>query len=962
MKKILDWLVLVTIHIIACAVIIAAFWPMAQWYFANPIFPPSKENTQAKPLWGVDFYYTTTLTKLLRDNVTLPTTGWGYQWFTGWPFLSNYPILNYYLILPFTYFFDLIAAVKIWMLVSFAFYFIGIYATCYLLSRNPVVSALIAIGGIYSVGVYGTLMWGGSLPNHATQAFLPWVVFFLILYLNKNNTRYLFLSSLLAGIAIWGHPQIVIAYIYPFTAILLLFSFWGISFVSRIKALLIFVGISFLIGLPLLYTTMGSALKVLLITNSTEVASSTARTPSATTEAIAAFHRAQPARIYIDTNTTIFALLAFAFIFFLFTFVFFSERRKRFLAVFPFLILAAYMSFYIWIFSYGISIYHGGWYRLFWATPFWLGMVASSLWGSAQVSITQKFARFSLPLLVLVSFFVCVIGVVSLLTFSKGVKERVIPRSNASSAYPDVLNLRTDTADRQKLRKKLVPDWLPADQTDFRLYCADQTVNIWWNAIYKMPLARGYLDPPVSAQNRGYFFWLDAALSQDNKTGEDQLVASFKYPPEVAFNNTLFLIDWYAVKYFEAGHEGPTVFAPIPKSLDKSEYMDRQQILDFNDEKYHTGNQKLHYYAIKDQYVSPILIGTNAKTLGIVATDQGYETIIRGIGDMNISSQKLIPIKLGSHLDKISARDLSAMDALILYDYTYKNRGNAFRLVQEYVKRGRKVFIDTGVEVKESVSDELPEIFPFERSDRKSMGSAWGFDVIDERFSEDIDFSVFDPPLFDTYEWKVSFPRGASGLREGVEVILKNHDIPILISYGVGEGKTVWSGLNLPYHVIRSHNEQEIQFFQNILTSLFSTLPEGENIAADISFVSPQQRTIMVNGAKGVLFKEQAYPGWHAAIVSAGKKYASTIYKAGPAYPGFMYVRLPSELLNKQSTITFQYRGSLMSWILIILAFGVIIVVLEESILAGKVLGKVYRFLWKEISLRLGFWWKREDE
>lgn len=967
MKKTTLFLLAIVLHTIAVGVIIVSFLPMAKWYFENPIFPASNLNVEAKPLWGVDFYYTVTLTRLLRENFTLPPAGWGYAWFTGWPLLSNYPLLHYYVIAPLSYFFGLIPAVKLWMLVSSTLFFVGLYATCYALSRNIAFSLILAIAAIYSVGTYGTLMWGGSLPNHATQAFLPWVVFFLILYLKKQRVSYLLLSSLLTGLAILGHPQIVIAYIYPFSAILLVFSFWGIPLLSRIKALFIFVSISFLIGLPVLYTSMGDALKVLVVTNSTEVASSTVRIPSAESGAIAAFHKAQPLRIYGDTNTTVFVFLGAAAFFFLV--VLFLKRQVRLLlSILPFLILTLYSAVYIWIFSYGISIYHGGWYRLFWVPPLWLGMLASSLWGSAQVSLREGAVRFVRYVFPIGSLAILLLGSFFLLSFSKDVKERIIPRSNPSSAFPDILNMHTDSLGQERLKKELVPSWIPQDEIHFRIYGSDQTVNIWWNSLFKMPLARGYLDAPVSAQHRGYFFWLDAALSQDSITGEDQLVGSFKYPPSIALNNTLFLIDWYAIKFFEAGHAGPTVYAPLPKWLSTDFYMNQGIELEFNKEKYNTGGQTLHYYQLRDQYVSPILLATNAPTLGVIATDQGYETVVRGLADMNLGSKEVIPIKLGSDINKLSTSDLTSMDALILYDYTYSNRESAFGRIGDYVGQGKKVFIDSGVEVKESQDNgPLPEIFPIEKTFRKPIGASWNIEMSDERFIEGVDFSQFDPPLFDTAEWKFSHPQELSDVRSNTQIILKNHGIPLMISQRLGEGEVVWSGLNFPYHVIRFHNHQEVQLFKNIITYLMKDAPQStfqSNTSAhpayEASFKSAQKREVRTTGAFGVLFKEQAYPGWIAKAVSGGKNQNLKIFKAGPAYPGFMYVRLP--LTGVHTTVTFTYVGSLASWVLSLLSLFVVFALIEEALLGGRILGRLRKAAWKMAYNRTTTWWKKEDE
>jgi len=964
MKKYISILTLVILHIAAVVVIVAAFWPLAQWYFENPTVPASNVNSQARPLWGVDFYYTVTLVSLLKDNFVLPPTGWGYQWFTGWPLLSSYPILHYYFIVPFTHFFDLISAVKIWMLVSFALFFIGLYASFYLLSRNIAFAVVLAIAAIYSVGVYGTLMWGGSLPSHATQAFLPWVVFFLLLYLKKKRISYLLLASLLNGFAIWAHPQIVIAYIYPFAAILLVFSFWGMPLLSRIKSLFVFVGISFLIGLPLVYGSMGEAFKVFFVTNSVEVASSTARTPSATADAIAAFHRAQPARIYVDTNTTTFVFLAASFFVFLIVLLF-KRQGKLLLSVLPFLVLALYSVVYVWIFSYGVSIYHGGWYRLFWVTPFWLGLLGSSFWGIAQESFPEKVVNLKhvrMVFLTFISFGIVIFGYISLTTFSKKIQERIIPRSTPSSAYPDILNLYKKNQQLGELKGRMIPSWIDGSNTHYRLYTGDQTINIWWNALYKMPLARGYLDPPVSITNKGYFFLVDASLNQQTGTGEDQLVGEFKYPEPVALNNTLYFVDWYAIKYIESG---PTMaaYTPLPNSFSNGTYIKRDERIDFNNKKYNKGDMSLHYYEVDDGYTSPILLATNAPTLGIIASEIGYETIIRGLADMNLSSKQVIPIKLGQYIDRLKSSDFAAIDALIVYDYNYSDKGNAYRLLSDYLKKGKKLFIDTGVEVKEATSTDLPEIFPMNQSERKPLGKTWDFELGESGLMKDIDFSVFDPPIFDDQAWSITYPLDDSDVREGSTILLKNKGKPVMISYSIEGGQVIWSGINLPYHVIRKHNVEEVRFFKNIIQRLVDGTERSAKVPIyESEFINPQKRQVTTQGGKGILFKEQGYPGWRANAESSKSKENVKIYKAGPAYPGFMYVRLPENMVQKEGKITFSYHGSNIAWILSIGSFVLAIFITEEALFKGIILGRLRRLAWRKLRMSVNAWWRREDE
>src|SRR5205823_4174663 len=101
----------------------------------------------------------------------------------------------------------------------------------------------------------------------------------------------------------------------------------------------------------------------------------------------------------------------------------------------------------------------------------------------------------------------------------------------------------------------------------------------------------------------------------------------------------------------------------------------------------------------------------------------------------------------------------------------------------------------------------------------------------------------------------------------------------------------IWSGMNLAYHLNRNHNIEEAKFFDNILSYLVNiskpTVP-----TYNVEFSSSNLRTITTQNAKGILFKEQAYDGWKANFIGNKSSGSISIFKAGPAYPGFMYIPL----------------------------------------------------------------------
>ncbi len=452
-------------------------------------------------------------------------------------------------------------------------------------------------------------------------------------------------------------------------------------------------------------------------------------------------------------------------------------------------------------------------------------------------------------------------------------------------------------------------------------------------------------------------------MSMDKTTGQDQLVGVFKYPKNVATNNTYFLIDWYSIKYFEGGRGGPTTYAPLPVSLDTKDLIKNEKSLIFDKEKYNTGGQGLRYYEFRDEYISPIMHATNAPTVGVFATDEGYETIVRFLADANLGSKAVIPIKLGSNIDGVNSADLRTFDAIVLYNYKYQNKKRVFTQLSDYVKKGGRLFVDTGAEVVESSASSLPELFPIENTVRTPLGSEWDLANTSGPLGDGVDFYKFDPLLFDDAEWKMSYPPNSADLRSGSTVLLAHRNRPIVVSQKLGEGKVIWSGINLPYHVSRFHNEQEILYFANIIKNLLSGHGSDASYPdSTVQFFSAQKRAITTANGKGILFNEEHYPGWRASVRSGNVSRSLSIWSAGPAYPGFMYVSLPREFVDFQSTVTFTYWGSAATWFFAMISFIAIIYIIEGVAFRGIILGNSTRWLAHTIYKRMKRWWVKDTE
>ena len=935
------WAVL---HLVVVFAVVYAFWPIATWYLAY------------RPVWGVDFFLLPNLANLLSENLVRPWASWIYAWFGGYPI--SYGFLFVYLGSFLDKFLDLVVGTQYFVVASSVLFVLGSYFLFFVICRNFVLAGVLAVATAYSGGVYQTLTWAGSLPSYIAQSSFPWALGFLVLFLKTSNYKFLLTSALISGLSVLGHPLTFVIYIVPATMILIFSRFeHGFKLLEKIKIAGIFILISTIVGLPVFGQLAGFALKYAFKPSYSGAALSTTEASGAVDVGAAAFNKLQPARMFSDNHPAPFILLAIVAGLFLLS-VILGRKPKPVLAGIPYILIAAYFAFYVWLFGQGISIYHGGWYRLFWHVPVWIGMLVCAFWFQSFVNFSYAVKTNILRLVLNLGATLAILLIGRSYLYASGYGSAIasiIYRSQVSSSHPDILNLKITDKDRSELKMRLLPGWINGDDTNWRLYSGDQTVNLWWNSMFKMPLARGYLDPPIEPDRRGFLFLLDAGLSEDE--GQAQLSFSFKYPQESAISSTLFLVDWNSVKYFEGGHIG-SVFKPVPQYLTEL-LVKREEVLSFDELKYTKRSVTLKFVEFKDEVTSAILTSTNASTLGIFATEIGFENVLRAISLLdNNNSQKLIPVKLGKMIDEYNLKELSNFDALYLYDYDFKNGDKTFKRLAEFVSGGGRVYVDTGVEVKNS-SGVLPELFPVKEVERKGMGKEWDLEVPETNFSEGVDFSKFSPLVFDGNEWNVS-SASVSDLRDQATVIMKHKGRVVFASQKFGSGEVIWGGFNLPYHVIRDYNSEEAKFFNKILAALVD-LGVKKPADSEVRFVNSNTREITTVGARAVLFKEQAYSGWSAKLKEneQGKSGRLKIYKAGPAYPGFMYIPLPN---TGKSKVELTFSGSGIYKVQIIVSVVTVLFLVDGVVLGGLFLGRLRRFVWNLSKRKIGKWWEKEEE
>ena len=971
-----------------------AFFVSMVVYFAWPIL---SLYWNQKPAVGIDLFLSVDFVTYIHNHFNWPWASWKYIWYGGTPLAQTYPLLHFYLMQPLLHWFSAVAAVQVYVLASYVLFFVSSYLLFYSLSRSRPFSALLVIACAYSFNLWSQLYWAGSIPYTATLFLLPLSLFLVHRgYESGNkqsfspNKKYLYFSALLTGTFILGHPQSFIGYTVPLTTIFILF-FWDkktkIFHWGKIFTLFIYGLIVLAVGFPMVGTGLVIFKGFVNIINSLFAGVSTVSQEGVADSAAATSGTLNPVErmgdIYTRSNPLLFWALGISFAIALITLVLVVIVRRRFShnmkLLLPFSLMFAYTVIFIFSFAKGLNPIAGGWYRVFWPTMTVLGSLAAVLWRTATNNleiIIEDFLGKSftvrVPLAILTGFIglaVFFVGNDFLQTTYLSFQKETLGLVSESSAFPTVLSLDLGKDQWPQKLPKLTPDWINPNDMSYRLYDMDATVNIWWSSVFKLPLARGYLDAaPTGPDSENYSGW---QYLQNITFSKDEVVERYDYTVDQARAMAAFFIDWHAIKYWEGAPVYGRNYASAPSSYigeDKDLISQSESVFTKRPARYFQiegrgwdipeTDQELKYYEVNEALTSPIYMGSNAPSILVIGDRIGQDTVMRDLGLLNINSRRGIIVQWNEPIDKLGKDDMANFDVVFAYRYKYNSYGKAFRRLEDYVKDGGKLFIDTGTEQKESTSDNLPDVFPFEQSERKPLGKDWDWKITESEIGKGVKFEAFSEPMYDEAPWSFSYPTGA--LDQGTEVIAQNHSHPILAAQTIGKGKVIWSGMNFFGHVQRFKNDEEIKLLKNILFN-FADFSQDKNVK--VSYQRPQAEKVIIRGkaSRALLFKEAAYSGWEVRVKADGFDQKLPIYQAGPMVPGYMYVVLPEQAQKGSFEAVFKYKGELVYKLTYLVSFLSIFLVLDliffQAIISrflGRVLGRVQR--------RVGKWWEKEEE
>lgn len=859
----------------------------------------------------------------------LPVNAWDHFFFNGAPRTIDAAWLHHTLASFLAQAIGLYKTIKIYPIVSFALGVLFVYFLFYELSRSILLSLGLAISFVMGGGYYFPLFNGGVVLSAISQMFLPAQLYFLARFLKRGSYRNLLLGSLMSVLGLASHGNLMMFFGFIPASIFVLFSNRETNALITKKTIFnafIFGAVTFTVGAYVIWPFLQAALQGGFVTGIF------AKVKSNPEIIRAMFAFTDQGIIYGFILSVPIALI-------------FWLIRKRFdKTVRP--VLAILIFYLLWMGSctytgnplYG-SMFPG---RFYWVWPLFLGCLTAVLLAPLSEyqapSLGLKTAKF-------LGFGLIKLAVFSAIIFSPITHFRDLDDFLTQIEIPQ----KWETYDiTEKAREKYwyLLEMVDAKDTQFRLESRGGSVNLGWFHVSDIPLSEGYTR--IFTRRGGYwqnrFYTVIAAPNWENQ----------QIPGEMAKQQALFFLDWYGVKYFESTlggeqREAAAYFYENPPYVERSK----------------TFGNKRSVFVFSPEYVSPIVTSVNVPVVGFVGGEDAYMYFLKDIAMLNLNSSYLVPVKLSKTISGIPADKLALVDALVIYDFQKGNPlfyNNGWDKILNFVKNGGQAWIETGGNSIEKESGYLPAVFPITANKYGPLDENW---QPGGKLAGKIDFSSLGPLVFQDTPWKISYSLKES-VKSGAEVLLTQKGYPIAVIQEIGEGKVIWTGLNIWYrpeefrHQKKGMNEAGV--IRLFLDELFGELPR-KRVQSQVKRDEPEHVEVVGQGFSGVVFKENSpWGGWQAVVEAGSKKERLPILTAGPE---LMYIPIPKEMRIGEIKVFIDYRGSPLYWFCLFVSLASLLVVILYLIFGNLIL-RPFRSMgvatnFRGLKKKISSWWESEE-
>jgi hypothetical protein len=262
-----------------------------------------------------------------------------------------------------------------------------------------------------------------------------------------------------------------------------------------------------------------------------------------------------------------------------------------------------------------------------------------------------------------------------------------------------------------------------------------------------------------------------------------------------------------------------------------------------------------------------------------------------------------------AYIDDYSTADLSRYPALVLLGYRYHDRTRAWGLVDDYVRAGGSLYVDTGwqyVDPDWDLGSPAPSVLPVNEL-------RWGaLDPSAPVMASGVPTGSWGAMTYGSSSagWGAS-SAGAASVRQGAQPLVTVGGRVVVAREQVGRGRVVWSGMNLIAHAAGAGSSAEDSFVAGLFSWLLGDATSGAQTDLGVTWLSDDQSRLDLTSRSGpswVLFKESSAPGWSARLQWPDSPGISSGSRSVPILDGeldFMLVRLDSVPPGAQLVFTY---------------------------------------------------------
>jgi hypothetical protein len=371
------------------------------------------------------------------------------------------------------------------------------------------------------------------------------------------------------------------------------------------------------------------------------------------------------------------------------------------------------------------------------------------------------------------------------------------------------------------------------------------------------------------------------AFQQNNFFSEEDLIY-------VEPRATTEIASWFGIKYVIANPE----FDPVER-LKKAGFTSHLSSVV-------KGGYQLYEFPQAEPIVS---LNNKPRILVIGRQDlKMYDLVFRKALFNMIPYDQAMLIKGSERVTDYSKEELEQFELIWLYGHQYQNdkqQQKSWSLLDKYVKQGGRLFLDTGWQyTTDDWQLELtPEYYPTSKLSWRDLGKTSDYQLTNQLINTwGIDLTKFRPLIWEDKSWGVST---SQNLRSWAKPILSAKKTPLIAGGEYGEGRVIWSGMNILNHIEGyDWDNEEVKLMSRLVDWLLVGY-DRDKLVWEQDYTgerpSPDRVELTINKyvpeSYGLYFKEAYHPYWQAVVkTKEGKQEKLKIYRAGP---DFKYVFLP---------------------------------------------------------------------